>query len=102
MPLSPQIGNYLAWFAPEVKGFMDYRFQLLGQLSGDLMQVKRGLDNLQKGVEQPADFRTVLRRHGITHVITADTDRTSKESGSFFATMLISASEWSLWFQNGD
>ena len=102
MPLPPQIGNYLAWFAPEVKGFMDYRFQLLGQLSGDLMQVKRGLDDLQKGVEQPADFRAVLRRHGITHVITADTDRTSKESGNFFATMLIAESEWSLWFQNGD
>jgi tetratricopeptide (TPR) repeat protein len=99
MPLQPWLGNYLAWFAPEERGFLDLRFQLLGDLSGDYAQVKRGLKELSERVEQPADYAAVLRRHGITHVIIADAG--DDEFARYFGVMLVNPIEWSLWFQNG-
>lgn len=99
MPLHPTIGHYLAWFAPEEKGFLDLRFQLLGDLSHDYIQVKNGLNEVGEGVARPTDYGAVLRRRGVNHVLIADADR--EEFERFLAIMIVNPNEWSLWFQNG-
>lgn len=99
LPLQPSLCNYLAWFAPEEKGFIDYRFALLGGVSGDYMKVKRGLHDLFQQVEKPTDYAEVLKRRGITHVIISDTN--PEEFDRFFQIMFTNDREWALWFQNG-
>jgi hypothetical protein len=93
-----EIPGYIAWYAPGVKTYMDTRFSFLGDLSGDLMVLRKGLSDWKNNVENAEDWPSVLRRRGITYLIISK-DRSSGELQ--LVSMLASDQQWPLWFQNG-
>src|SRR5262249_24495862 len=100
LSLDLSVPNYCAWFAPGIRGFMDYRFPLVGFLSADLMQVKRGLSELLSETSDPTDYAGPLRKHKINYLI-ASTDIELSRRELAMQLMLVEDDEWSLWYHNG-
>jgi tetratricopeptide (TPR) repeat protein len=75
-PFHPSIVHYCAWFCPEERGFLDHRFTLFSAVAGEYETVCRSLNPAlapERG-KSPADWRAILRRHGITHLVLYDPD----------------------------
>jgi tetratricopeptide (TPR) repeat protein len=100
MALDLDLTNYCAWYAPGVRGFMDYRFALLGDLSRDLMQVKRGLTERATETAEPIDYTGPLRAHKANYlVLNTDNDPAGRQ---LLAQLLVfEQDEWVLWYHNG-
>ncbi|MFL5340645.1 MAG: tetratricopeptide repeat protein [Gemmataceae bacterium] len=89
----PDFTSYCAWFAPAEKGFFDYRYTLLGDLSADQSRVVGGMREWARG-EDETEWMAVLRKRGITHVVLVNAD--DVVSRCFYEDR-----QWALWFQNG-
>jgi tetratricopeptide (TPR) repeat protein len=100
LALDINMADYCAWYAPSVHTFMDNRFPLTGQLSADLMQVKRGLNERATDTADPTDFSRALRDHKINYLITSiETEAGGRE---LLAELLVGEDdEWVLWYHNG-
>lgn len=100
LSLSLDFANYVAFFAPDVRSFMDLRYTLLGHVSRDFMKVRRGLNDLVANVETPEDYSSVLRKYDISYLV-LDIEYTSGGGERLFARLLMEPQEWTLWYQNG-
>jgi hypothetical protein len=95
----PELAHYCAWFAPGERGFFDYRYNLLGDLSADHMRVRRGLKETGESRSTADDWASVLRRHQVTHVVIANPGL--RDNGPILRLFFIDDRQWALWYQNG-
>jgi tetratricopeptide (TPR) repeat protein len=65
--LTPDAANYFAWFCPEEKSFVDSRWHVSHETATEYALVRAAL----LGREKPGapDWRTLLRKHDINHVV---------------------------------
>jgi tetratricopeptide (TPR) repeat protein len=98
--LSLDFPNYVAFFAPDVRSFMDFRYTLLGHVSADFMKLRRGLNDLVANVETPEDYASVLRKYDVSYII-VDIEYTSGGGERLLARLLMDPQQWALWYQNG-
>jgi hypothetical protein len=70
----PRVVHYCAWFCPEEKGFLDQRLQLYHEVAGEYERICQALHpGIGQKDHRPADnWRSLLRRHGITHLVLYD------------------------------
>jgi hypothetical protein len=80
--LSPEVPNYLAWFAPGERGLLDNRIDLFGAVAPDFIAVRQGLSREDAGpAEDPAEagtrapWRRILRKRGVRFVIVQESNR---------------------------
>src|SRR5262245_2811804 len=81
-PFHPDVGNYLAWFCPGEKVFLDGRLTLFGRVLPEYLMVCRQLApdvdqrqlQGQRLVDISTEWRTVFRDQGITYLILHDPD----------------------------
>jgi tetratricopeptide (TPR) repeat protein len=74
---SADVAHYLAWFAPEVKGFFDSRYALFSHVADRFARVRLGLraETLAIATQKPLppraayDWQRALREHGIDHLV---------------------------------
>ncbi len=66
----PEVGNYLAWFAPGERSFLDSRLQLFTHVAGDFAGLSRALGVLPGGDSGSEEFR----KHDIAAVLLYDPD----------------------------
>ncbi len=64
--LSNDIANYCAWFAPEVKCFVDYRYALFARDMESYAKARSALWNKGK---TPTDWSKLFEQKGIDHVV---------------------------------
>jgi tetratricopeptide (TPR) repeat protein len=71
----PGLVHYCAYFCPEEKGFLDQRLQLFHGVADDYEQICQALRPDIGGKDRPpvGDWRSLLRRHRITHLVLYDT-----------------------------
>jgi hypothetical protein len=126
---APDIANYFAWFCPEEKGFFDSRLEANEEVLSDFDTVRYGLTGMRPaspprtisqwprhllkliGMElkmpidprRPlvADWRGVLRRRGVDHVILADRDPQRVQAVLRHVFSAIPPWEWQVLFQEG-
>jgi hypothetical protein len=112
---SPEVANYLAWFGPAEKGFFDSRLEVSAPAATDFVAVRGALTGLGPAVGGPGatgkvvrepglppDWREVLRRRGVDHLILADRDRFWVQAA--LAGMVADpqrAGEWAVLLQAG-
>jgi tetratricopeptide (TPR) repeat protein len=71
LTFSPEVANYLAWFAPSEKGFLDSRWPLFDPVADDFLRMRRCL--LQPEGDAPAaELGPLLEAHHIDRVILHD------------------------------
>jgi tetratricopeptide (TPR) repeat protein len=70
----PSLVHYCAWFCPEEKGFLDQRLQLFHDVAGEYEQICQALNPGIGPKNHPpgGDWRSILRRHKITHLVLYD------------------------------
>lgn len=95
----PDFVNYCAWYAPDEKGFFDYRYGLIGNRSADFATVRTGLRELAKNGSTFEAWDEVMRAYDITHVV-IDMDR-SEDDRLFAVVMWHYPEEWPLWYLDG-
>jgi hypothetical protein len=68
---SPEVGNALAFYAPEIKGFFDNRYGLFGNVAEDYVNVRRGLlsDPRKQYPDGLEDWRKILDRLAVDHLV---------------------------------
>lgn len=67
----PDLAHYLAWFAPEVRGFLDSRLTLFVTVAGDYVSLSRSLGLLTEG---GGDAAEAARRHDVVAAAVYDPD----------------------------
>jgi hypothetical protein len=69
----PDIANYCAWFAPQVKGFYDYRFDLFGPVADDIGKLRKavrdGADEAKRGRRPQGAAAGLLDARGLDHLV---------------------------------
>jgi hypothetical protein len=67
---APEVANYCAWFCPQEKDFIDYRFQLFQDNLSTFTNVREALTRSPDSVASTdTDWPRVFRERGISHVI---------------------------------
>lgn len=102
---SPDVANYCAWFAPQEKGFFDYRFPLFADVLSDYTrtrQVLRGdtpadASAPEEGGEDASRWQELFRRYGVDHVVVT---RETLES-SILLRLMLDTSRWVCLYVNG-
>jgi tetratricopeptide (TPR) repeat protein len=97
LALHPDAADYVAWFCPEEKTFLDSRLSLFGAVANEYAEVCRGLGltNSTPAARRSADdWRRVLRAHGITHILL--TDRNPARVGATLERLVENLGVWSL------
>lgn len=85
---SPEAANYCAWFCPEEKGFVDYRYALFDKHLSDYVAIRKALRREDPAAE--AAWRPVFAKYNIDRIILSNmSERT------LLATMFDSK-EWTL------
>ena len=85
LALHPDMGHYLAWFAPGERTFIDSRWQLFTGVADDWKTLSRAVGLLPNGT--PAD--TLFRKHNIVAVLLSDPD-----GGRLTRAMRDATSRW--------
>src|SRR5262249_34860600 len=94
----PDLVNYCAWFAPKEKGFFDYRYSLLGDRSGDFVDVRRALKEAAlEGKPTAETWAGVFHRYGIRYLMFSEYDPKGPLLGYIFAH----PEEGAIWYLNG-
>ena len=104
---SPDSANYFAWFCPEEKGFFDSRLEVCAGAAPEFALVRQGLSGptfatasaSDQKTPPSTDWREVLRRHGIDHIVLADRDR--ERTQAVLRYVLAAPDEWQVLFQAG-
>jgi hypothetical protein len=115
---SPELGNHLAWAAPDVRMFFDSRLDLYSrQTALDYLAVRRVLlaqagiqagiahkgrehAQLPTGASDAEEWRTIFRRHRIRYLLLTDPDR--RRRLSVFSALVRDPAEWSLLAVEGE
>ncbi|MFO0925766.1 MAG: hypothetical protein U0736_01855 [Gemmataceae bacterium] len=50
--LTPEVGNYLAWFCPGERAYLDQRLELYGESAADFVAVRREINGDRRAAEQ--------------------------------------------------
>ena len=90
--LTPEAANFFAWFCPEEKCFADSRWRVSPDTTTEYLAVRAGL----LGRERPgaSDWRAILRRHNINHVVVYSGDLQQTELA--FRRLVSAPEEWVL------
>src|SRR5262249_43338942 len=70
----PDLGHYLAWFAPGEKCFLDSRLQLFTKVADDNAALSRAMGLLPDGDADRSRLGELLQSHGIAAVLLYDAD----------------------------
>jgi hypothetical protein len=94
-PTSADAANQLAWLCPEEKGFLDTRLTPFPRAAAaDYLAVWRGLVVGRDAEAAGGDWREVLRRNKVTHVIVNDSD--PARGAAWAARLTADPDEWTL------
>jgi tetratricopeptide (TPR) repeat protein len=94
---APETAAYLAWFAPQEKGFFDSRWRVCAPAGADYVTVRRAL----LGEARPdEDWRGVLRARHVTHLILHDGD--TRRVAQVWQRLAAQPREWPILFLEGD
>jgi tetratricopeptide (TPR) repeat protein len=103
---SPDIANYFAWFCPDEKSFLHSRLEVCARAAPDYVALRQGLSGTatvtgssDHSVMRPGEWREILRRHGVDHVVLADRDRERTQAA--LRHVLAAPDEWQVLFQAG-
>ncbi len=96
--LSPEVTNYLAWFAPGERGVLDQRVGLFGGVAADFIAARQDLGREDagpaEGIAEAAArsaWRRILRKRGVRFVIV----QSDREGGLLTTARLLSnPAEW--------
>ncbi|HEY7330472.1 MAG TPA: hypothetical protein VH592_22720 [Gemmataceae bacterium] len=72
LTFSPEAANYLAWFCPEEKGFVDSRWSLFDDVADDYVRMRRCL--LEEDTNECQELASLLDAHRIDRVLLYDAD----------------------------
>ncbi|HZY89180.1 MAG TPA: hypothetical protein VFE78_30435, partial [Gemmataceae bacterium] len=91
LTFSPEAANYLAWFCPAEKGFLDTRWPLFGRQVEDFLRMRQSL--LQSDTPGP-ELGPLLDAHHLDRIILYDPDwgRTTRA----YRSLLLGRAEWEL------
>jgi hypothetical protein len=96
LSLSPATADYLAWYRPEEKGFLDSRLGVFPrEVTDDFLALRQALTRPPAGSAEgapPVDRRAILDRRKVTHLILFDPDDERLFGG--LVTVLASPREW--------
>jgi hypothetical protein len=96
--LSPEIANYLAWYAPGQRGYLDQRVGLFGAAARDFITVRRGLIEDVRPEDSDGEkaargaWRRSLRDRGVRYLIVQTSDR--QQGLAVMLTLLARPEEW--------
>jgi hypothetical protein len=68
-PFSPEAGNYLAWFCPEIPCPVNSHLHLSEQEAGDLLAVREGLMGTKSPGSPVRDWRAILRGRQVSFLV---------------------------------
>src|SRR5262249_46502633 len=90
--LTPEAANFFAWFCPGEKCFADSRWRVSPDTTTEYLAVRAAL----LGRERPGapDWRAILRRHNINHVVVYSGDIQQTELA--FRRLVSAPEEWVL------
>ncbi len=75
---SPDVVNYLAWFSPGTRGFMNYRLPLYREAAQDYQVVKKALEErggpAEGGPTKERPWAPVFRKWGVRYLILNETN----------------------------
>jgi hypothetical protein len=105
---NPDFANYCAWFAPRVKPFFDYRFDLVGSVAEDIGRLRNALREVSESrpgsrggtgdSTAAGTARALLHKYHIDHVVLTGPDPVSAR----LAVRLIQDwREWSFLYGDG-
>jgi tetratricopeptide (TPR) repeat protein len=105
---SPDFANYCAWFCPEEQGFLDSRLDVCGGAASEFALVRQELSGRvlmpsmspgDRSPPTPPQWRDVLRRRKVDHIILADRDR--EHTQDVLRHVLAVPDEWEVLFLAG-
>jgi len=98
--VAPDVVNYLAWFCPGQRGFVDLRLLMDEQAARDLVEMRESLAKLEQPAEgkEPA-WREILSRHRIRYLVHHEGD--SPQPSGFLLSLLARPDEWTPLFLAG-
>jgi hypothetical protein len=95
---SPEAAGYFAWACPEEKSFLDGRLSLFpAEAAEDYAAVRRALLGQEGAPDR--DWRAVLRRRHVNHVILYD--REAERLGRVLYRLYRNPQEWPLLYEDG-
>jgi tetratricopeptide (TPR) repeat protein len=103
--LAPDLPNYYAWYCPDEKGFVDFRFELFTSVAPAYEDVRSAI-NLEREKGQQPRFYTELgwqklfREHGIRYVVLQRSPSKTPLAAKL-ALFLNSPEQWTLLYQDG-
>jgi tetratricopeptide (TPR) repeat protein len=94
---SPVVAHYFAWLCPEEKGFLDGRARVFApDVLADFRAVR---DALREPIQGEDDWRAILRRRHVTHLIIYD--HSERSLSAVLTRLLADPQEWPLVYLRG-
>jgi tetratricopeptide (TPR) repeat protein len=93
LTFSPEVANYLAWFCPAEKGFVDSRWPLFDGVVADFVRMRRTL--LQNDdAESARELRILLDVHHLDRIVLYDPDR--ERTARAYRRLFLDSDHWEL------
>ena len=108
--LHPDLGCYCAWFAPEVKGFLDYRYALFPKVAQRYARVRKSLwqeaqETLSGKSAFPnpdfADWRKLAADYDVNHLIVTNFDRMTPVRRLLVMRLWLDKRNWPVLYEDG-
>ncbi|HMF19926.1 MAG TPA: hypothetical protein VKE98_22160, partial [Gemmataceae bacterium] len=108
--LHPDVACYCAWFAPEVKGFLDYRYALFPEVAQSYARVRKSLSQEaqetlsgQKALPNPdfADWRKLAAKYDVNHLIVTNFDRLTAVRRLLVMRLWLDKRNWPVLYEDG-
>lgn len=91
LTFSPEAANYLSWYCPEEKGFVDSRWQLFDRVCDDFVHIRSLLFQEDAGSQELA---ALLDAHHIDRILLYDADW--ERMGRAYFHLVAAAPQWEL------
>lgn len=95
-PFSLEAANALTWLCPSEKVYLDSRLQVAPERIADFIAVRKGLMELGNPKASAGDWRAILRRSNINHIVLYSKNRAQQEA--VFRGLIANPVEWPLLF----
>ena len=90
---SPEASNVFAWLCPQEESFFNAHQSVSAAVAAEYVAVRNGL------LGQPNDWRAILRRQGVSHIVLYNNDQRISEKALHF--LMETPEEWQLVYQRG-
>jgi hypothetical protein len=92
LTFSPEAANYLTWFCPAEKGFVDSRWPLFAGVMDDYLAMRRCL--VRKDADAERELTPLLDAHHLDRIVLYDPDRDRTDQA--YRHLFLAANEWEL------